>query len=175
MEQLAAGHIEPSNSPWNTPIFVIKKKSRKWRIVTRFQSYKRNYGRHGGPPARPPFPSGCAFSVQCDSYRSTGLFLYRSPGWSRLWTVCLQSPFRWASLVAQRLKHLPPIQDTRVRSLGQEDPQEKEILQYSCLENPMDGETWQATVHGVSKTHSLYGDIYFLFFILFQPSRVTLH
>jgi len=63
VEQLAAGHIEPSNSPWNTPIFVIKKKSRKWRIVTRFQSYKRNYGRHGGPPARPPFPSGCAFSV----------------------------------------------------------------------------------------------------------------
>ena len=30
MEQLAASHIEPSNSPWNTPIFVIKK-SGKWR------------------------------------------------------------------------------------------------------------------------------------------------
>ena len=25
-EQLVLGHIEPSNSPWNTPIFVIKKK-----------------------------------------------------------------------------------------------------------------------------------------------------
>ena len=25
-EQLELGHIEPSNSPWNTPIFVIKKK-----------------------------------------------------------------------------------------------------------------------------------------------------
>ena len=24
-------------------------------------------------------------------------------------------------------------------------------LQYSCLENSMDGGTWQATVHGVSK------------------------
>jgi len=24
-------------------------------------------------------------------------------------------------------------------------------LQYSCLENPMDGGTWQATVHGVAK------------------------
>jgi len=33
MEQMAAGHIEPSNSPWNTPIFVIKKKSRKWRLL----------------------------------------------------------------------------------------------------------------------------------------------
>ena len=25
-------------------------------------------------------------------------------------------------------------------------------LQYSCLKNPMDGGTWQATVHGVSKS-----------------------
>ena len=25
-------------------------------------------------------------------------------------------------------------------------------LQYSCLENPMDGEAWQATVHGVTKS-----------------------
>lgn len=32
-QQLLAGHIEPSNSPWNTPIFVIKKKSGKWRLL----------------------------------------------------------------------------------------------------------------------------------------------
>ena len=32
-EQLALGHIEPSTSPWNTPIFVIKKKSGKWRLL----------------------------------------------------------------------------------------------------------------------------------------------
>ena len=25
-------------------------------------------------------------------------------------------------------------------------------LQYPCLENPMDRETWQATVHGVAKS-----------------------
>ena len=25
-------------------------------------------------------------------------------------------------------------------------------LQYSCLENPMDRRTWQATVHGVAKS-----------------------
>ena len=24
-------------------------------------------------------------------------------------------------------------------------------LQYSCLENPLDGRTWQATVHGVAR------------------------
>ena len=27
-------------------------------------------------------------------------------------------------------------------------------IQYSCLENPMNGEAWQATVHGVKKSHS---------------------
>lgn len=32
-EQLAAGHIRPSVSPWNTPIFVIPKKSGKWRLL----------------------------------------------------------------------------------------------------------------------------------------------
>ena len=27
-------------------------------------------------------------------------------------------------------------------------------LQYSCLENPMDGEAWRATVHGVAKSQT---------------------
>ena len=51
----------------------------------------------------------------------------------------------WASLVAQRLKCLPPMWDTQVQSLGQEDsPGEGNgnPLQYSCLGNPMDGEAW---------------------------------
>lgn len=32
-EQLKLGHIKPSVSCWNTPVFVIKKKSGKWRLV----------------------------------------------------------------------------------------------------------------------------------------------
>ncbi|TRZ09376.1 hypothetical protein HGM15179_017733 [Zosterops borbonicus] len=32
-DQLDAGHIQPSVSPWNTPIFVIPKKSGKWRLL----------------------------------------------------------------------------------------------------------------------------------------------
>ena len=39
--------------------------------------------------------------------------------------------YMWASLVAQRLKHLPGMQETRVRSLGQEDPLEKEMATHS--------------------------------------------
>ena len=45
------------------------------------------------------------------------------------------------TLVAQRLKHLPPMQETWVRSLGQKkSPGEGNgnPFQYSCLENPME-------------------------------------
>ena len=31
-------------------------------------------------------------------------------------------------------------------------------LQYSCLENPMDREAWQATVHGVAKSWTRLSD-----------------
>ena len=37
----------------------------------------------------------------------------------------------WASLVAQREKRLPAVQETWVRSLGQEDPLEKEMATQS--------------------------------------------
>ncbi|KFV42071.1 hypothetical protein N341_11477, partial [Tyto alba] len=36
-EQLQAGHIQPSTSPWNTPVFVIPKKSGKWRLLRDLQ------------------------------------------------------------------------------------------------------------------------------------------
>ena len=32
-EQLQQGHIEPSKSLWNSPGFVIHKKSGKWRLL----------------------------------------------------------------------------------------------------------------------------------------------
>ena len=31
-------------------------------------------------------------------------------------------------------------------------------LQYSCLENPMDGEAWQASVHGVTRSRTRLSD-----------------
>ena len=39
----------------------------------------------------------------------------------------------WASLVAQRLKHLPAMWETPVQSLGQEDPLEKEMATHSSI------------------------------------------
>ncbi|KAF1477059.1 hypothetical protein FQV18_0016758, partial [Eudyptula minor novaehollandiae] len=32
-EQMNQGHLVPTTSPWNTPVFVIKKKSGKWRLL----------------------------------------------------------------------------------------------------------------------------------------------
>ena len=39
----------------------------------------------------------------------------------------------WASLLAQRLKRVPGMQETWVKSLGQEDPLEKEMATHSVL------------------------------------------
>ena len=61
----------------------------------------------------------------------------------------------WTSLVAQRLKASacnagdPDSIPGLVRSPGEGNGSP---LQYSCLENPMDGEAWRATVHGVTKS-----------------------
>ena len=53
--------------------------------------------------------------------------------------------------------HLPmqETQETWVRSLCQEHPPGEgngNLLQYSCLESPMDRGAWWATVHGVAKS-----------------------
>ena len=50
---------------------------------------------------------------------------------------------------------MPAVQETQVRSLGREDPQEKGngyLLQYPCLENPIDGGAWQAIVHVIAES-----------------------
>ena len=67
---------------------------------------------------------------------------------------------------AQTIKRLPTMRETRVQSLGREDPLEKAMatpLQYSCLENPRDGEAWQAAVHGVAKSRTRGSNFTFTF------------
>ena len=56
--------------------------------------------------------------------------------------------------MTQREKTHLPTHETQVLPLGQEDSLIEgngNPLQYSCLENPMDRETWWNTVHGVEK------------------------
>ena len=47
--------------------------------------------------------------------------------------LCIPIMPNWASLAAQRLKHLPPMREIRVRSLGWEDPLEKEMVNHSSI------------------------------------------
>ena len=56
--------------------------------------------------------------------------------------------------MAQTVKHLPAIQETRVQSLGQEDPLEKEMATHSSIlawEIPWTEEPGR---HGVSKSQT---------------------
>ena len=45
--------------------------------------------------------------------------------------LCIQQI--WASLVAQRVKRLPEMQETQVQFLGREDPLEKEMATHSSI------------------------------------------
>ena len=84
-----------------------------------------------------------------------------------------------ASVVAQVIKNLPAIQETQIWSLGREDPLEKGMATHSsnsCLENSLDRESWQATVHGVAKSrirlsdfHSLSNSYYQRLVIMRRP------
>jgi len=68
----------------------------------------------------------------------------------------MYSTMERASLVAQRLKHLPIMWETWVRSLGQEDPLEKEMATHSSIlawRIPWTEEPGgRQRVHGVSKS-----------------------
>ena len=63
--------------------------------------------------------------------------------------------------MAQTVKNLPAMRETQIRSLGREDPLVEgngNLLQYSCLENPMGRGAWRATVHGVAESQTRLSD-----------------
>ena len=57
-----------------------------------------------------------------------------------------------AFLVTQTVENLPAMQMSQVRSLRSPGEGNGNPLQYSCLKNPADMGTWQATIHGVTKS-----------------------
>jgi len=70
------------------------------------------------------------------------------------------------TLVAQTVKRLPTMRETRVRSLGREDPLEKEMETHSstlAMEKSMDEGAWWATVHGAAKSWTRLSDFTFTF------------
>ena len=66
-----------------------------------------------------------------------------------------------SSLVAQTVKNLPCSTGDVGWPLGGKDSLEKRRanpLQYSCLQNSMDREVWQATDHGITKSWTRLSD-----------------
>ena len=78
-----------------------------------------------------------------------------------------------SSLVAQRLKRLPAMRETWVRSLDREDPLEKEMATHSS--NPMDGGAWWATVHEVAKSRTRLSDVTFTFHFRALEKEMATH
>ena len=65
--------------------------------------------------------------------------------------------------MAQKLKHLPVMREAWVRSLGREDPLEKEMATHSSIlawRVPVDRGSWWATVHGIAKSQTQLSDIF---------------
>ena len=48
-------------------------------------------------------------------------------------------------------------------------------LQYSCLENPMDGRAWWAAVHGVTKSWTRLSDLTFTFHFRALEKEMATH
>ena len=48
-------------------------------------------------------------------------------------------------------------------------------LQYSCLENPMDGGAWKAAVHGVARNQTRLSDFTFTFHFLALEKEMATH
>ena len=46
------------------------------------------------------------------------------------------------------------MKEMQIQSLGTPGEGNNNPLQYSCLENSMDREAWQATAHGVAKSQT---------------------
>ena len=72
----------------------------------------------------------------------------------------------WASLVAQTVKRLPEMWETRVRFLGREDALEKEMAIHSntlAWKIPWTEEP-DRLVHGVAKSRTRLSDFTFTFF-----------
>ena len=71
--------------------------------------------------------------------------------------VCWRGLFFWVYLIWQHGE-------------GNDTP-----LQYSCLENPMDGGTWLAVVHGVAKSQTRLSDFTFTFHFRALEKEMATH
>ena len=97
------------------------------------------------------------FTYQCKRHEMWVQSLVRKIPWKRTWQP---TPLFWpgesqckrASLAPKMVKNLPAMWETQNQSMGREG--NGNLLQYSCLENPMDRGALQAKIHGVAKSQT---------------------
>ena len=81
-----------------------------------------------------------------------------------------------ASLVAQRLKRLPAMRETRVQSLGREDPLEKEIATHSSIlawRIPWTEEPGRLQSTGSERVGTRLSNFTFTFMVLSNTYRIS--
>ena len=93
--------------------------------------------------------------------------------WANLWIIYV----KWKQSVTKTTYHIILFSGNAQNREIYRDQMEKAMappLQYSCLENPMDGGAWWATVHGVAKSLTWLRDFTFTFhFHALEKERAT--
>ena len=72
-------------------------------------------------------------------------------------------------------KELSPREALAVCTPPAPKPSARTPLQYSCLENPMDGGAWWAAVHGVAKSRTRLSDFAFTFHFHMLEKEMATH
>jgi hypothetical protein len=62
-EQLRTGHVELTDSPWHTPIFVFRKKSGRWRFLQDLRAGNRVMQPMGALQPGLPSPTAIHYSI----------------------------------------------------------------------------------------------------------------
>ena len=127
---------------------------------------------HRRQPTRLPCPwdspsknagVGCRFLLQCMKVKSESEVAQSCP--------TLSDPMN-CSMPGSPVLHYPPeFAETHVH-FGEDNGTP---LQYSCLENPMDGGAWWATVHGVAKSQTRLSDFTFPFHFHVLEKEMATH
>ena len=91
--------------------------------------------------------TACCLTLQMETLRY-GWIKEICPKWASQMVLVIKNPSANAGDI-----------ETQVQSLGQEEEGHGNLLQYSCLENPMNRGSWWATVHGVTKSDNDWGDL----------------
>ena len=127
--ELCKMDLSGPRQPWYFPRWVLVKQLSGWHAV-------KEASKHRFVECRPPGSSALRNS-QWGSPPSKlthkSLLTLNFNIWGRFFRIWCYLKIFWASLVVQRVKNLPAMQETQVKYLGQEHPLEKGMATYSSI------------------------------------------